>query len=84
MRIILGVRGFMLGIGAVCVPGSVLGSWLALRTPAPPDGCRDEVEFRSDHEGRFQCGDERHVMQVYPTGPTAVLVKCICPRAVRS
>lgn len=84
---IIGVRDWAQVVGVLFVLSGGVGVYAALRRPAPPKPppaptpCHDQVEIRTRGQLTFTCDWSEAVMQVYPAGDDAVLVKCVCPRA---
>ena len=79
---IYGVRRWAVVVGLLTIAAAGVGSFLALRTPGPPEPCRDsmDVGFNPD----LECTPGARV-EIYPAGHAGghplILVKCVCPRA---
>lgn len=77
---IIGVRAWAIVVGLLTIAASGFGGYLALRTPEPPEPCKDSTIIIGSRYGTKECASREHAMEVYPAGNGYVLVKCICQR----
>ena len=75
---IFGVRPWAVIVGVLTVLSAGIGAGLVLRSPPPPEPCRDAVAILCAGQATCDFGEQR--MEIKPIAATCIMATCTCPR----